>query len=248
MTGAPQELAPPILELRQYLLRQGRRDELIELFDRELVETQEDVGARIIGQFRDLDRVNNFVWLRGFRDQEARGEALASFYGGPVWRKHGRAAASTMIDSGDVHQLRAITEPEDQLRIRRPSDRDRDGNRGAILIVVMHRGCDQATDHDELIREHVIPTVEEADVRTLGLYTTDHAENPYPALPVRRSNVLVWIAGGSSLEMLDCAAGQVAIARDHLARRASANGVGEVLLDVLRLQPTHRSCLNGTDA
>jgi hypothetical protein len=33
-----------VFELRQYTLRPGQRDVLIELFDRELVETQEAVG------------------------------------------------------------------------------------------------------------------------------------------------------------------------------------------------------------
>jgi hypothetical protein len=242
------ELAPAIVELRQYLLKRGRRDELIELFDRELVESQEAVGIRVIGQFRDVDRVNHFVWLRGFPDHGKRQQALASFYGGPVWRKHGHAAAATMIDSDDVHQLNAISEPEDRLEIRSSSHRDRGGSRGAILIVVAHRRSDPTTDQDDLIREHLVPTVEDCGVRTIGTYITDPAANPYPALPVRQSNVLVWIAAASTPETLDQAAGQVAIARHELARRSSANGFGEILLDVLRLEPTNRSCLNGTDA
>lgn len=61
-----------IIELRQYTLHPGRRDELIELFDREFVETQEDAGIVVLGQFRDLDAPDRFVWLRGFRDM-ARG-------------------------------------------------------------------------------------------------------------------------------------------------------------------------------
>jgi NIPSNAP len=241
------ELAPAIVELRQYLLKRGRRDELIELFDRELVESQEAVGIRVIGQFRDVDRVNHFVWLRGFPDHGARQQALASFYDGPVWRKHGRAAAATMIDSDDVHQLNAISEPEDRLEIRSSSHRDRGGSRGAILIVVVHRRSDPRTDQDELIREHLVPIVEDGGVRTVGMYTTDPAANPYPALPVRPSNVLVWIAAANTPDTLDRAAGQVAIARHELARRASANGLGEILVEVLRLEPTNRSCLNGTD-
>lgn len=239
------ELAPAIVELRQYLLKRGRRDELIELFDRELVDSQEAVGARVIGQFRDVDRVNHFVWLRGFPDQVARQQALTSFYGGPVWREHGRAAAATMIDSDDVHQLKAISEPGDRLEIRPSSDRDRGESRGAILIVVAHR---RSADQDELIREHLIPIVEQGGVRTVGTYSTDPAANPYPALPVRPSNVLVWVAAASTPDALDQAAGQVAIARQELASHTSATGLGEVLLDVLRLEPTHRSCLNGTDA
>jgi hypothetical protein len=238
------ELAPPIVELRQYLLRRGRREELIELFDREFVEAQEALGIRVIGQFRDVDRRNHFVWLRGFGDQYARGQALTSFYGGPVWRKHGAAANATMIDSDDVHQLRAIAAPHEQLKIRRANDRDADGNRGSILIVVSHRRRD---DHDELIRGLLIPTVEQVGVRTLGLYATDVAENSFPALPVRPSNVLVWIAGSDTADTLDEAAQQVSIARRRLADHARANGRDEVLLDVLRLEPTRRSCLNGSD-
>ena len=52
----------PIVELRQYELRPGQRDVLIELFDRELVESQEAVGMQLIGQFCDLDRPDHFVW------------------------------------------------------------------------------------------------------------------------------------------------------------------------------------------
>ena len=41
-----------LVELRQYALVPGRREALIDLFDREFVETQEGVGIEVIGQFR----------------------------------------------------------------------------------------------------------------------------------------------------------------------------------------------------
>jgi hypothetical protein len=69
----------PILELRQYTLHPGRRDDLIELFDREFVETQEAVGIQVIGQFRDLDKPDRFVWLRGFNDMPGRAQSLTAF-------------------------------------------------------------------------------------------------------------------------------------------------------------------------
>ena len=64
----PPQTCCPIIELRQYTLHPGKRDVLIDLFDREFVESQEALGMKIIGQFRDLDNPNRFVWLRGFRD------------------------------------------------------------------------------------------------------------------------------------------------------------------------------------
>jgi NIPSNAP len=92
----------PVVELRQYTLHPGKRDVLIDLFDREFVETQEEVGIKIIGQFRDLDHQDRFVWLRGFPDMTSRAKALNDFYSGPVWKAHREAANATMIDSDNV--------------------------------------------------------------------------------------------------------------------------------------------------
>jgi hypothetical protein len=77
-----------VLELRQYTLHPGRRDTLITLFDREFIEPQEEVGMRVVGQFRDLDDPDRFVWIRSFPDMAARAESLAAFYGGPIWAAH----------------------------------------------------------------------------------------------------------------------------------------------------------------
>src|SRR5258706_9972228 len=63
---------------------------------------------RVLGQFRDKDEPDRFVWLRGFRDMPSRAEALQSFYGGPVWKAHRSAANATMIDSDDVLLLRPL--------------------------------------------------------------------------------------------------------------------------------------------
>ncbi|WP_370943120.1 NIPSNAP family protein [Amycolatopsis sp. cg5] len=97
-----------VVELRQYTLRPGRRDELIELFEREFVESQEALGIRLPGRFRDLDDPDRFVWVRGFESMEARKAALEAFYYGPVWKKHGPAANATMLDSDNVLLLRPL--------------------------------------------------------------------------------------------------------------------------------------------
>jgi quinol monooxygenase YgiN len=92
----------PVVELRQYTLHPGRRDALIDVFDNHLVESQEETGMKVIGQFRDLDRPDRFVWLRGFEDMESRRASLGAFYGGPVWAEYKDAANATMISSDDV--------------------------------------------------------------------------------------------------------------------------------------------------
>ena len=60
----------------------------------------------VIGQFRDLDDPDSFVWLRGFNDMPSRAAALNLFYTGPVWAAHRDEANSTMINSDNVLLLR----------------------------------------------------------------------------------------------------------------------------------------------
>ena len=79
-----------MIELRQYTLHPGKRDELIALFEREFIESQEAVGMKVVGTFRDLDRSDRFVWIRA--DMPSRAEGLTAFYGGPVWPRHRDAA------------------------------------------------------------------------------------------------------------------------------------------------------------
>jgi hypothetical protein len=96
-----------IVELRQYTLKPGRRDELVDIFEQHFVESQQAVGMTLIGQFYDLGDPDRFVWLRGFEDMAARKTALTAFYfESEAWRTHGPAANATMIDSSDVLLLR----------------------------------------------------------------------------------------------------------------------------------------------
>ncbi|AZM54034.1 NIPSNAP family protein [Streptomyces sp. WAC 01529] len=175
----------PVFELRQYTLRPGRRDELIELFDRELVETQEAVGARVLGQFRDLDDPDRFVWLRGFRDMETRHRALTDFYGGPVWAEHGPRANDTMADSDDVLLLRATaTDPSlpGALPARPPVGAPAPDRFVSATIWSFPPG---RQDGIALIRDGLLPALRRTGPAPLALLITEPAPNTFTRLPVR---------------------------------------------------------------
>jgi hypothetical protein len=78
------------------------------MFDAHFVESQEAVGMTIIGQFRNLDDPNKFVWLRGFVSMDERARGLAEFYGGPAWKSRRSAANETIIDNDNVLLLRPV--------------------------------------------------------------------------------------------------------------------------------------------
>jgi hypothetical protein len=232
----------PILELRRYTLKPGRRDDLIDLFDREFVETQEAVGMTVVGQFRDLDRPDRFVWLRGFPDMSTRQRALEAFYGGPVWKAHREAANDTMIDSDDVLLLRPAL-PDSGLRLdERPAAGAAPAGAVAVGVLYLDAPADAALldRFDQGLR----PALTEAGATVRGVFVTEAATNTFPALPVREGEpVLVWIASFADGEARDRSFAALTGTppwRDGLAALSSRFTHAP---ETLRLSPTARSRL-----
>jgi hypothetical protein len=223
-----------VFDLRQYTLKPGRRDDLVDLFDGHLVAGQEDVGMHVLGQFRDLDAPDRFVWLRAFDSLPARAEALAAFYYGPVWRAHRDAANDTMLDSDDALLLRPV-----HLGPRYPAF----GTRGApraresvIGITVEYRNRPVGDPDVRLLVDEVLPVVAATGAEVVAAFATEPAENNFPALPLRDENVLVWVVRCAD----DGALGR------H--REALATSPVEARLSVGRRHPPQRLRLRATAA
>jgi hypothetical protein len=188
----------PVVELRQYTLRPGQRDVLIELFDREFVESQEAAGMAIVGQFRDLDDPDRFVWIRGFASMPARATALASFYGGPVWKQHAAAANATMIDSDNVLLLRPATAQAGfpaPTAPRPPAGRQATAAPSCLLVTLYYRDRSFDPAFTSFFEREARPLLAAAGATPLAWFQTEYAENTFPALPVRTGeHVFAWLA------------------------------------------------------
>lgn len=244
----PARIAPalrsPVVELRQYTLHTGRRDALIDLFEREFLESQEATGMHVLGQFRDLDAPERFVWLRGFDDMALRRAALESFYGGPAWQAHRDAANATMIDSDDVLLLRPAAPASGfALDDALPAAHDA---RDAGLIVATVYAFDAPIDLDFLhfFAADLHPAFAAAGGRAIASFATEYATNTFPRLPVREGeHAFAWFARFADVaaharyrEALVAQPGWRALAV-ALARRLQGPP------QVLRLAPTPRSRL-----
>ena len=244
--------ASAVVELRQYTLRPGQRDVLVELFDRAFVESQEELGMQLLGQFRDLDRPDRFVWLRGFPALSLRAEALRAFYGGPVWAEHGPAANATMLDWSDVLLLRpagarAAFDPAGWVR---PPGGPVPGVGvlpPAVVTVTIHDlapGVD-ADDAAALFEQRVAPVLRGTGAEPVAVYVTEAAENDFPALPVRTGeSVLVSVARFDRAE--DLRQHERELRRSRVWQRDVGPALGVLSRarpQRLRLAPTPRSSL-----
>jgi hypothetical protein len=235
-----------IVELRRYVLRPGARETLIELFDRELVETQEEVGMQVLGQFRDLDDPDSFVWLRGFSDMPTRKRALESFYGGPTWKQHAGAANATMIDSDNVLLLRPVSrlvlEAND-----RPAPGSRASQPGLLVVTIYPLTKAAAVDFHAFFARELEPALHEAGMSVIATYATEHSPNTYPALPVR-DDAEVFVCMTMFRGEADHARGvgelqQSPVWRDRISRTLARHLDGQPV--ALRLTPTSRSLIHG---
>ncbi|MBZ6077292.1 NIPSNAP family protein [Microvirga puerhi] len=236
-----------IVELRRYRLHREARDRLIDLFDRAFVEPQEEVGMRVIGQFRDLDDPDSFVWLRGFADMATRAEALAAFYGGPVWAAHRDQANGTMINSDNVLLLRPA-QPGDGFPPAvhpRAAIGQEVGAPGLIVATICSLAPQKEDAFASFFKDKVRPQLEKAGARIFASFVTERSPNTFPRLPVREGEtVFVWFSGFADLAAYD----------HHLAALAASEAWVRTVdpefeqwiwrpREISRLVPTARSSL-----
>lgn len=238
----------PVVELRQYTLHPGQRDALIELFDREFVETQETAGMWVIGQFRDLDNPDRFVWMRAFRGMVERGTALTAFYvEGETWRIHGPAASATMVDSKNALLLRPAGHSPGFPSAERPPVGATEPPDSRVIATIYYRHTPVDAEFATFFEQQVAPVLAETGATPLAYFETEPAENTFPRLPVRSGeHVFVWFAAFAKQNQY----------RAHLDRLAESAVWTEKVLpelasrttgpsQVLRLAPTARSQLRG---
>ena len=200
----------------------------------------------IIGQFRDLDHRNQFVWLRGFSDMRTRAQALQDFYGGPVWKAHREAANATMIDSDNVLLLRpASAETGFSLAENiRPKVGAGEVPQRMILTTIYYFDGPVAGDFVEFFEKKIKPETAAAGAVTLAHFVSDQSENTFPALPVREhENVFVWFARFNDPAACDLYFGT--LGRSERWREITAE-LGRRLKgtpEILKLSPTSRSLL-----
>lgn len=244
MTSTALAEALTVLELRQYTLHPGRRDTLIALFEREFVEPQERAGARVIATFRDLDHPDRFVWLRGFADMAARGDALAAFYGGPAWQAHRATANATMMDSDDVHLLRPLAcgqALQAALQPRPPVDAAPPaGGVFTITLCPLRQPADDALVH--AFDQCVHPWSVGVGGDLLACWVTEPAPNNFPRLPVHENQpVIAWLTrfDDEAAQQRHDALLRASGCLDRPEWRAHLRGA----VTQLRLVPTPRSAL-----
>lgn len=214
-----------VVELRRYAMRPGQRDTLIELFEREFIESQEACGMQVVGHYRDPADPEAFIWFREFADMGSRRGALEAFYDrSPAWLSNCDAANATMVDSDNVLLLRPARENSsfDLRALQRPSANRKQTRFVAASIAMLPAGADDA--YLGVFENAVLPALRDVAER-VAYFVTEDAPNDF-RLPVREGEYAFVVTGWCMTEaQLD----------------AWAHAFGDAAVEHLCLQPASRS-------
>lgn len=178
MTRAP----VPVVELRRYTLKPGRRADLLALFRDHFSPAHHALGMHLLGPFEDAADPDAIVWVRGFDSWEARAQQLDAFYGGEVWRVWGPAANDTMVDSDDVHLLAPVAARGLPSVFAEPAG-------GGWLVTVVGLPGDRTQAEADLPAGTAV-----ADDPGAWWFQSSPEPNNFPRLPVRDDRALVRLA------------------------------------------------------
>ncbi len=224
-----------LVELRSYELVAGQVGAFVDHFETHFLASQEELGMDVVGQFTVPGDDARFVWLRRFPEPSARGDALARFYGGPVWQEFGPRANELMLDHTDVHLLTPHRSapafaPDHVPHVERVplADAGGTGDEPGTVVIATYELGDAELPAASMTAE--LDAAPAGSVTEVGRLVTAGVPNEFPRLPVHEDIMVgVWL-------LSDRAAGAAATAM------AEAVAVSEVLtVRTVCLAPTSRS-------
>lgn len=184
-----------VIELRNYVVRHGRRDEFINLFEENFTASQNVLGGYTLGQYRVKGADDNFFWIRGFKDMAARHKFLNDFYfGSPVWKRHKNAANSMLLNNDNVHLLKPLNLKDGAADAEQNFNTNWFGQEKGVAVVDFYTSNTKREKLVEFVKKKYAAILNNSKIENTSFWTSETALNEFPALPVfQDKNLLVQI-------------------------------------------------------
>lgn len=184
-----------VIELRNYLMKEGTRDRFIEYYESNLVQPQSNLKGYTVGGYRVKDEENRFCWIRGFENMKSRSSFLPAFYYSDEWKKHRTTANSMLANNDNVYLLRPLKMQGDELV---PADEIKAAQLlpdGGITVVDFYIANTKLNVLKELFAKEYLPLYDSCGVNNFSLWVSEEEVNDFPQLPVfQDKNLLVQIS------------------------------------------------------
>lgn len=184
-----------VIELRNYLLRPGKRDSFIMGFEEKILDTLNGHNNYVLGQYRIKGAEDNFLWIRGFHNMPARTAALKSFYSCKYWEKHVWIPQAYVLNYTNVHLLKPLSFNGSSPNNPAAFPCHWFGKPKGITVVDYYYAANGWLDKlIEFMKSKYDPVLRASDVENISYWISELSHNDYPDLPVYQDkNLLVTI-------------------------------------------------------
>lgn len=181
-----------VLELRNYVTRPGQRDKFISYFETNFIDSQNEIGGYILGQFRVKDAGDNFFWIRGFHDMASRSRYLPEFYRGSFWKQHRNDANEMLLNNDDVYLLKPLSLSGGSADAAVNSNEF--GKKKGLVVVDYYIANTRLQELIEFFKNRYLHFLKTNGIPDATAWVSELTENDFPALPVfQDKNLLVTI-------------------------------------------------------
>jgi hypothetical protein len=183
-----------VIELRNYFIKPGRRDEFINYFEENFIQSQNILGGYTLGQYRVKGADDNFFWVRGFKDMPARNKFLNDFYFGPVWQSHRTIPNSLLLNNDNVYLLKPLNLKDSITKADFSFNSSWFGKEKGIAVVDFYTSNTKLDKLIEFVRKQYAAILNASGIDNTSFWTSETSLNEFTRLPVfQDKNLLVQI-------------------------------------------------------
>jgi len=93
-------------ELREYRIKDGKRERWVELMEEEIIPFQISKGIVVVGSFVAMDEPDLYVWIRRFENKDEADRLYKEVYESDYWRTEIKPQADEMLDRDKMRVTR----------------------------------------------------------------------------------------------------------------------------------------------
>lgn len=85
-------------ELREYRIKDGKRDRWVALMEEQIIPFQVSKGMVFVGSFVALDEPDLYIWIRRFESEEEKEQQYKAVYESEFWKTKIKPQVEEMFD------------------------------------------------------------------------------------------------------------------------------------------------------
>lgn len=165
-----------VLELRNYLIKPEQRDNYINFFESEFKDTLNAKGNYILGQYRVKNAPDNFLWIRGFENMQAREEGYKAFYASKQWKDNSDVALEYILNYDNVYLLQPIKILEGEAEANKLYDSEWFGKPKGVTVIDFYIARGKRDQFVEFLNSTYKPVLNTIGINDISYWIS--LENP----------------------------------------------------------------------